>query len=73
MSTVEFPVEFESKPEQELDLVVHVFDSAGKPLKSTKVKNGKASLPLEILQEKASMRAELARDNAMDKESNRER
>ena len=28
---------------------------------------------LEILQEKASMRAELARDNAMDKESNRER
>lgn len=32
--------------------MVHVFDSAGKPLKSTKVKNGKAGLPLEILQEK---------------------
>ncbi len=52
MSTIEFPVEFEEKPEQELDLVVHVFDSAGKFLKSVEVKNEKASLPLEILQER---------------------
>ena len=50
MSTVEFPVEFEKKPEQDLDLVVHVFDPAGKFLKSAKVKDGKASLPLEALQ-----------------------
>lgn len=52
MSNVEFPVEFGKKPEQDLDLVVHVFDSAGKSLKTVKVKNGKASLPLEVLQEK---------------------
>ncbi len=52
MSTVEFPVEFEKKPEQDLDLVVHVFDPAGKFLKSAKVKDGKASLPLEVLQVK---------------------
>ena len=52
MSTVEFPVEFEKKPEQDLDLVVHVFDPAGKFLKSSKVKDGKASLPLEVLQVK---------------------
>lgn len=50
MSTVEFPVEFEKKPEQDLDLVVHIFDSVGKLLKTTKVKDGKASIPLEILQ-----------------------
>ena len=52
MTTLEFPIEFDKKPEQELDLMVCVFDSGGKLLKSTKVKKGKASLPTEILQEK---------------------
>ncbi|MDD2521919.1 MAG: hypothetical protein PHW11_03750 [Anaerolineaceae bacterium] len=50
MTTIDFPIEFEKKPERDLDLVVHIFDSAGKLLKSAKVKNDQASLPMEVLQ-----------------------
>lgn len=52
MATIDFPIEFEKKPERELDLVVHIFDSAGKLLKSAKVKGDKASLPVEVLKNK---------------------